>query len=61
MVHAAPGGHVGICGPLPQTVLKTKVHVDSHGPTAVMLMSVTCVTTTGLVDVRDLCGYVKLC
>lgn len=61
MVHAAPGGHVGICGPLPQAVLKPKVHVDSYGPTAAMLKSVTCVTTTSHVGVRDLCGYVKLC
>lgn len=28
MVHAAPGGHFGICGPLPQAVLKLEVPED---------------------------------
>lgn len=28
MVCAAPGSHVGICGLLPQAVLKPKVHED---------------------------------
>jgi hypothetical protein len=34
MVPASPRGHSGISGPLPQAVLKPKVHVDVLGPTA---------------------------
>lgn len=33
MVHVAPGGHFGICGLLPQGVLKREVHVDASGST----------------------------
>lgn len=61
MVCPAPGGHFGICGPLPQAMLKPEAHVDVLGPTAagVMLMSVVHVPTGGHADVSGLCCYLK--
>lgn len=47
MVHAIPGGHVRIHGPLPQAMLKSEVHVVSRLPLEVMWMSDALATERG--------------
>lgn len=47
MVHAVPGGHVRIHGPLPQAMLKSEVHVVSRLPLEAMWMSDALATARG--------------
>jgi hypothetical protein len=32
MIHAAPGGHLSICGLLPQAIWKPEVYINIQGP-----------------------------
>lgn len=61
--NAASRGHLGICSPLYQAVLKPEFNVDVRGPTAAgaMLVSLARVTTEGHMDILDLSQYLRPC